>query len=353
MSTHLSLWVFALQGLHVPLPTSLHLRWVVLAAEKKKHVLLEKPVALKVAEFDQIIEACDVNGVQFMDGTTWMHHHRTTKMTEIVSDPVHFGNPKMVSLDGLGALGDAGWYCVRAILWAFDYELPKTVTAFHGSVLNEGVILACGSYLQWEEGKTATFNCSFLTNLTMNITAIGTKGTLQVHDFVHPYEEESASFTAVSQIGLTAPALPSLHVVTTDLPQEASMVTDFSRLVKSIKDGGSNQRLSGSASAGRHNWLHPLTMEGTACGVILLGSVLDAGDDGQLHFFDILHWYVCLQACHLCATHNWKVLSQKVQEGTVPHCGEKKKKNDQFFLEEEGEEDSRLEKKRKKLRKGI
>ncbi|GJQ91184.1 uncharacterized oxidoreductase-like protein [Tanacetum coccineum] len=35
-------------AVYVPLPTSLHLQWAVLAAEKKKHILLEKPVALNV-----------------------------------------------------------------------------------------------------------------------------------------------------------------------------------------------------------------------------------------------------------------------------------------------------------------
>ncbi|KAJ4966121.1 hypothetical protein NE237_017970 [Protea cynaroides] len=251
---------------YVPLPTSLHLRWVVLAAEKKKHVLLEKPVALNVAELDEMIKACEVNGVQFMDGTMWMHHPRTTKMEEIIYDPERFGNIKTVhsifsygggddflrnnirvkpDLDGLGALGDAGWYCIRAILWAAEYELPKTVTALREPVLNEaGVILACGSSLQWEDGKTATFHCSFLANLAMDITVLGTTGTLHVHDFVIPHEENTASFLAAAKTGYWElvtgmSAIPSQHVITTDLPQEVYMVTEFSRLVKSIKDGGS------------------------------------------------------------------------------------------------------------------
>ncbi|RVW71317.1 putative oxidoreductase [Vitis vinifera] len=81
-------------AVYVPLPTSLHLKWAVLAAEKKKHVLLEKPVALNVAELDQILEACESNGVQFMDGTMWMHHPRTAKMKELLSDPQRFGQLK-------------------------------------------------------------------------------------------------------------------------------------------------------------------------------------------------------------------------------------------------------------------
>lgn len=83
-------------AVYVPLPTSLHLRWAVLAAEKKKHLLLEKPVALNVAELDKILEACESNGVQFMDGTMWMHNPRTAKMKEFLSDADQFGQLKSV-----------------------------------------------------------------------------------------------------------------------------------------------------------------------------------------------------------------------------------------------------------------
>ncbi|OVA08099.1 Oxidoreductase [Macleaya cordata] len=250
-------------AVYVPLPTSLHLRWAVLVAEKKKHLLLEKPVALNVQEFDRIIEACESNGVQFMDGTMWMHHPRTAKMREFLSDSERFGQLKSVhsiftyagnpdflkndirvkpDLDALGALGDVGWYCIRSILWAADYELPKSVTALRGPILNDsGVILACGSSFQWEDGKVATFQASFLTNLTMDVTAVGTKGTLHLHDFVIPFEETSASFTFASESGFNDLVtgwvpLPSEHVVTTDLPQEAQMVKEFAGLVRSIKE---------------------------------------------------------------------------------------------------------------------
>ncbi|KAK9165696.1 hypothetical protein Scep_000887 [Stephania cephalantha] len=251
-------------AVYVPLPTSLHLQWAVLAAEKSKHVLLEKPVALNAAEFDRIVSACEANGVQFMDGTMWMHHPRTALMREFIADPVRFGSPKSIhstftftadpeflknnirakpDLDALGALGDLGWYCARAILWAVDYELPKTVTAIKGTVFNEaGVILSCGASLLWEDGKVATFHCSFLSNTTMNITTTGTVGTLHVDDFVIPCAETSSSFltstkTGFSELDTEWKPLPSEHVVTNELPQEALMVKEFARLVKGIKEG--------------------------------------------------------------------------------------------------------------------
>lgn len=83
-------------AVYVPLPTSLHVRWAVLVAQKKKHLLLEKPVALNAGEFDEIIEACESNGVQLMDNTMWVHHPRTAKMAEFLSDARRFGQLKSV-----------------------------------------------------------------------------------------------------------------------------------------------------------------------------------------------------------------------------------------------------------------
>lgn len=84
-------------AVYMPLPTSLHVKWAVLAAQKKKHLLLEKPVALNVEELDVILEVCESNGVQLMDATMWMHHPRTAKMKEFISNSHLFGELKFVS----------------------------------------------------------------------------------------------------------------------------------------------------------------------------------------------------------------------------------------------------------------
>ncbi|KAK9046982.1 hypothetical protein V6N11_052851 [Hibiscus sabdariffa] len=217
-------------AVYLPLPTSLHLKWAVLTAQKKKHILTEKPVALNVAEFDQILKACEENGVQIMDGTMWVHHPRTHKMKEFLNDKERFGQLKTVNscftffadpdflkndirvkpdLDALGALGDAGWYGIRSILWAADYELPKTVTAIRHPVLNEA----------------------------------GTSGTLHLTDFIIPYQEHEASYTTSTKPGFDElvtgwSQLPSEHTVTVDLPQEVCMVREFASLVRNIKKKG-------------------------------------------------------------------------------------------------------------------
>lgn len=240
-------------AVYVPLPTSLHLQWATAAARKGKHVLLEKPTALCVAELDQILEACEANNVQFMDGTMWMHHPRTAKMLELLRDPDLFGQLKLVSsigcflaapdflhsnirvnpeLDSLGVLGDIGWYCIRLILWAADYRLPKTALALPNPSKNEaGLLLACGASLHWEDASVATFHCSFLAHRTFQVAIVGSKGTLTLSDFINPFKENSARFTFSS----------TDYDVSTEPPQEAIMISEFSRLVGAIRDNSGSK----------------------------------------------------------------------------------------------------------------
>ncbi|MFS7953061.1 putative NAD(P)-binding domain superfamily [Helianthus anomalus] len=53
-------------------------------------------MALNVGELDTILAACDSNGVQFMDCTIWMHHPRTAKLKQLLSEEQRFGQLKSV-----------------------------------------------------------------------------------------------------------------------------------------------------------------------------------------------------------------------------------------------------------------
>ncbi|KAK9272349.1 hypothetical protein L1049_002720 [Liquidambar formosana] len=256
-------------AVYMPLPTSLHGQWAVSAAHKKKHILLEKPTALHVAELQLILEACESNGVQFMDGTMWYHHPRTLKMKDLLSDSQLFGRLTSIhststfsetpeffednirvkpDLDALGALGDAGWYCIGAILWAANYQLPTAVTALPAASIarnSAGVILACGASFLWdqEDKKVATFHCSFLSHASMDLAISGSNGSLHLKDFIIPYQENSASFNFTSgakfvELHIGWNVKPEKIQVASELPQEALMVQEFARLAKGIKDSG-------------------------------------------------------------------------------------------------------------------
>ncbi|KAJ7535443.1 hypothetical protein O6H91_12G034200 [Diphasiastrum complanatum] len=254
----------AVDAVYIPLPTSLHLEWVLKAIERKKHILLEKPPALNVEELDKMLKGCEKNGLQLMDATMWMHHPRAAKVKDILHDKEAFGDLKEVhvlfsfrapdeflknnirvkpDLDSLGALGDLGWYCARAALWAFDFELPQSVTALPGVCFNEaGVIMDCAATFTWNNGQAASFRCSFQSCMTMKVIMQGTNGAIELDDFVIPYTEDIATFKFHCDASFVDKSLGWIckhqeHEVKTSTPQEALMVGNFTKLVRGIRDG--------------------------------------------------------------------------------------------------------------------
>ncbi|QHN97902.1 putative oxidoreductase [Arachis hypogaea] len=136
-------------------------------------------------------------GVQLMDGTMWMHHPRTNQMKDFLSDAHRFGQLKSIQT-----------YFTFAVDPDFlenDIRAKPDLDAL-GSLGDEGVIMACGALLHWEDGKVATFYCSFMANLAMDITA-----------------PESGFDDLVTKWA----SQPSKHTVNTDLPQEVLMESQF------------------------------------------------------------------------------------------------------------------------------
>lgn len=88
----------SVDAVYIPLPTGLHVHWVLKAAEKKKHVLLEKPPAHTMEEMELMTSALEKQGLQFMDGTMFVHHPRSAEMHQILHNPQLFGTIREVGV---------------------------------------------------------------------------------------------------------------------------------------------------------------------------------------------------------------------------------------------------------------
>src|SRR5438093_8271977 len=65
-----------IDAVYLPLPTAIRKEWAIRAAEAGKHVLCEKPCGTSSSDVRAMLDACQKNRVQFMDGVMFMHSAR-------------------------------------------------------------------------------------------------------------------------------------------------------------------------------------------------------------------------------------------------------------------------------------
>lgn len=231
-----------IDAVYIPLPNSMHREWTVRAAEAGKHVLCEKPLGLDTAEALEMADACRAHGVQLMDGVMWVHHPRADQMKRVLDDG-SLGRVRRatsaftfcfdeipeydIRLDprmGGGSLGDLGWYCCRAALWAFD-TLPQRV--FATARYFRGVDMNLTAVLWYDDERMASFDCGFDTELRKWMEIAGTSGSLICDDFLRPWDESRPRFWTHDRNGTVAE-----HV--SEAPnQEVAMIEAFGRIVQS------------------------------------------------------------------------------------------------------------------------
>jgi len=161
----------------------------------------------------RITSACRENDVGFMDGTHFVHHPRTAdiraKMQERVGWPWSVdsafqfnlqdrGNIRFnPDLEPLGAIGDAGWYNMRA---AVEYISPgisiQSVSAYVRRDKETGAAISGSGVILFSDASTTTWNCGFDSGATvMDLRISGAEGVVHMDDFLSQDEDGSAAFT--------------------------------------------------------------------------------------------------------------------------------------------------------------
>lgn len=198
-------------AIYVATPTSVREEICVAAANNGKHVLGEKPFA-SLPSVKRITAACRDNNVAFMDGTHFVHHPRTIDIRKKRDDRLGWvwsvasafqfnledrGNIRFnPDLEPMGAIGDAGWYNMRA---AVEY-LPagvrlETVSAHLRRDEQTGAAISGTGVLEFDDGSTSTWNCGFDSGAAvMDLRITGVNGVINIDDFLSQNRDRSADF---------------------------------------------------------------------------------------------------------------------------------------------------------------
>jgi predicted dehydrogenase len=236
-----------IDAVYVATPTSVREEICLAAARQGKHVLGEKPFA-SLRSLQNIIAACREHNVSFMDGTHFVHHPRTHRIREQM--PENVGWPWSVDsafqinlpdksnirynpeLEPMGAIGDLGWYNMRAAVeyLAADAELASS-DAYIRRDTQTGAAVSGSGVLRFSDGSTSTWNCAFDSGaFVMDLRISGSKGSVSVSDFLTHSPDNSAEY--LHRSGGWGPDAKSNTInVESTLPGAALMFEDFADTV--------------------------------------------------------------------------------------------------------------------------
>ena len=183
-------------AVYISLPNALHAEWAVKAAEAKKHILCEKPLALTVAEVDRMAQAAERHGVVLQEAVMMRYHPQTIELRKRLADGVigdvrlirgvftfTLARPGDIRLDpalGGGSIWDLGSYPVsfmRTMLRADPVEVHgwKT-TGNKGS----GVDLSFSGQMRFAGGTLTQFFSSFEAVPQADVDLIGSAGRIHL-----------------------------------------------------------------------------------------------------------------------------------------------------------------------------
>ena len=198
-----------INAVYIPLPNTMHVDWTKRAIQAGKHVLCEKPIAMKSSEINELIELRNKSGLLIAEAYMIVHHPQWIKAKEIIQsgtlgeliqvDAVFSYNNKTdrqnirnSSQLGGGGLPDIGVYTLGSVRFVTDQE-PLTIR--HADIKYEnGVdVWALAAF------DFPNFKFTSITSMRMaprqEVTFQGTEGFIKLTAPFNPLVYDKAEIT--------------------------------------------------------------------------------------------------------------------------------------------------------------
>ncbi|SEO57843.1 Predicted dehydrogenase [Amphibacillus marinus] len=206
-----------IDAVYIPLPNHLHKQWAIMAAEKKKHILCEKPAGLTAIEISEIEQACKANGVIFMEAFMYYLHPQHQRVKQLINDRAigevkafrgtfsyklhdRDTNIRMTKEMGGGSLYDVGCYPIHAMRNILGLE-PSSV--YSEAVIDEltDVDVTTISVFKFTSKVLGTVESSFDTVGRSEYEVIGTEGRIYVPRAFRPDTRGGEGVVIVEKAG--------------------------------------------------------------------------------------------------------------------------------------------------------
>ena len=187
-------------AVYIPLPNHLHLEWTKKAILAGKHVLCEKPIALKANDIDELIKLRDQTGLLVAEAYMIIHHPQWTYAKQLLqsgaignlvqvdgvfsyNNSADINNIRNNSLSGGGGLLDIGVYTFGSTRFMTNEE-PQAIS--HASIIWENKVDVWAHV----SAQFQTFNFIGVTSMRMHprqeMNFHGSKGLIKLTSPFNP-----------------------------------------------------------------------------------------------------------------------------------------------------------------------
>ncbi len=225
----------SIQAVYIPLPNGLHGRWMMEAADHRKHALCEKPFTTNAAEARRVAEFAARRGVRVMEAFMWPFHgqHEKAKTAiregaigavRCVRSSFSFPIPRKPNIRLLpdlagGSVMDVGCYPISAARYYFEDE-PAHVYACGEIDAEYRVDMRMSGVLEFTSGS-ALIDCAFNLPHRTHLEIVGESGIIAMPK---PWQPDPEATLFINGKVLS-------------LPTENQYVTEFEHFSRCLIDG--------------------------------------------------------------------------------------------------------------------
>jgi xylose dehydrogenase (NAD/NADP) len=200
-----------INAIYIPLANEEHTEVALKAIAQKKHVLIEKPMALSKQEVEIITQAAKDNNVIAMEGFMYVFHPQFDFVLDFINtgklgkiqyahsmfsfpiQPARYYRINRSMKDGGGALWDIGPYAIHTLRQLMGGHVIKV----NGSAKmnNHQADMSVSAILEFSDQRRATFDISFECTRRSEFEVFGDKGRLKCHTvWQHENDEAIVSY---------------------------------------------------------------------------------------------------------------------------------------------------------------
>ena len=168
-----------IDAVYIASPVFCHKEQAIAAAKAGKHILLEKPIGLDLAETEEVIAACKAAGVKLGVGFMMRYHAYHQAMKQVIADgrigdivsmraqftcwypEIENAWRQNKALSGGGALVDLGVHCIDLLQYISGLNAVECVGFTASQTFSYSVDDSASVILKMENGALAYVDCNF------------------------------------------------------------------------------------------------------------------------------------------------------------------------------------------------